>query len=179
MDFVGNDIIDWSIAKSQHQKLRQRCLEKLFNTHEIDLILKSKSPLKSFWVLWSIKESAYKAWQRATASTPVFNPKSFEIEFDNTPLDNLSSNVTIHTVNILVHTEITKDYIYSYTGSNISYNKIFRGNEYSVFKRFLEQKNYALVKSDTGIPSVLNKNNKQNAPLSISHDGQFVAIAFD
>ncbi len=179
MELIGNDIIDWHIAKSQYHKLRPRCLEKLFNAFEIDLILKSNSPLKSFWTLWSIKESTYKAWQRATDSAPVFNPKSIKINSFNKVFENIASSVSINSFDLCIHTEITTDYIYSYVASKIYCNKIFRVDEYSVFKGLLEQKNYAIVKSDTGIPSVLNKNNKQNAPLSISHDGQFVAIAFN
>jgi len=178
MGLVGNDIIDWSIAKTQHQKLRPRCLEKLFHLDEIDIIHNSDDPLQSFWVLWSIKESAYKAWQRVMQTNPVFNPKAFQIMTFKGHESCASSEVRLNDFLVNTNTEITNNYIYSYCNSTAISNEIYSNtSKDSIYNNFLK-KNWVLKKQHFNIPELVHVKTRQKIPVSITQDGRFIAISY-
>jgi phosphopantetheinyl transferase (holo-ACP synthase) len=152
MGLVGNDIIDWALAKTQHQKLRPRCLEKLFHLNAIEIIHNSDNPLQSFWVLWSIKESAYKAWQRAMHTTPIFNPKAFQIITFQQNETCITSRVRLNDFLVNINTEITNNYIYSYCNSTTISNEIYTNRRKEYIYLNLLKENWFLKKQNFNIP---------------------------
>jgi len=173
---IGNDIIDWSIARTQHQKLRQRCLEKLFNPPEIDAIKHSKHPLRTYWVLWSVKESAYKAWQRETNAHPIYNPKAFHINGYSKSLNQMVSTIRIEAFSINVKTELNADYIYSYCDGIAVLNAVFTLIEWNRYKIQLLGQGWEMGKIENNIPVITRDENTIKIPVSISHDGKYVAL---
>lgn len=72
---MGNDIVDLKLAKIQSNWQRKNYLDKIFTTAEQSLITAAKSPDVIVWLLWSMKESAYKIHNRKTGIR-AFAPKS-------------------------------------------------------------------------------------------------------
>ena len=62
---IGNDIIDLSIATTQSNWRRKGYLEKIFHESERLMILESEDPDLMVWILFSMKEAAYKIYSRA------------------------------------------------------------------------------------------------------------------
>ena len=63
---IGNDIVDLALAEKQSNWKRNGYLQKIFTEAEQRLILESTTPNKTVWILWSMKESAYKIFSRET-----------------------------------------------------------------------------------------------------------------
>lgn len=61
---IGNDIVDLHLAASQASWKRKGFLEKVFTPSERELIEASEIRFLYIWLLWSMKEAAYKAHQR-------------------------------------------------------------------------------------------------------------------
>lgn len=63
---LGNDIVDLDLAKTQSNWRRKNYLEKIFTKEEQLLIAAAENPDVMVWLLWSMKESAYKIHNRKT-----------------------------------------------------------------------------------------------------------------
>ena len=74
---IGNDVIDLQLAAVQSDWQRPRFREKVFTEGENRLIDSAEDPFKTVWRLWSMKESAYKAYMRLHPKR-FFNPKKLE-----------------------------------------------------------------------------------------------------
>lgn len=63
---IGNDVVDLELARTESNWKRKGFLQKLFTVQEQALILQHQQPEVMIWVLWSMKEAAYKAYNRQT-----------------------------------------------------------------------------------------------------------------
>ncbi|MEH3111767.1 4'-phosphopantetheinyl transferase family protein [Pedobacter terrae] len=72
---LGNDIVDLNLAKIQSNWRRKNYLDKIFTAEEQLLISSANNPDEMVWLLWSMKESAYKIHNRKTGIRN-FAPKS-------------------------------------------------------------------------------------------------------
>ncbi|MCG9793291.1 4'-phosphopantetheinyl transferase family protein [Flavobacterium algicola] len=61
---IGNDVVDLVLARKESNWKRKGYLDKLFTASEQDLIQNATNQDEVVWLLWSIKESVYKAYQR-------------------------------------------------------------------------------------------------------------------
>ena len=59
---IGNDLVDLKLAAKQSNWQRKGFLDKLFTSTEQECILNSDNPVETVWLLWSMKESAYKVY---------------------------------------------------------------------------------------------------------------------
>lgn len=63
---IGNDIVDLAQAKRESNWRRRGYLDKIFTPDEQQLIQAAIDPDQMVWLLWSMKESAYKRAVRRT-----------------------------------------------------------------------------------------------------------------
>ena len=153
-------------------------MEKLFSSTEIKIIQNSDKPLQTFWVLWFVKESSYKAWQRNCTKEPVFNPIMFQIaNFEKTE-NHVNSTVVFDEFSVPVKTEIRSEYIYSYCNSLPIFNRVISIKERRSINDKLVGRNWLLTKKEFNIPEIEHIKSKEKRPVSISHDGRFVAINY-
>lgn len=61
---IGSDIIDLQLADRQSNWRRKGFLEKVFTASERKILAASADKNSCVWLLWSMKEAAYKAHQR-------------------------------------------------------------------------------------------------------------------
>jgi len=106
---IGNDIVDLKKARVESNIFRSRYLEKICSQSEIDLIYKSLVPIATFWRIWTMKESAYKAFQRKFKTKMLFNPFAFECYLENST----AGVVKLKKQKLLTATIQTSDFIYS------------------------------------------------------------------
>lgn len=57
---IGNDIVDLAQAQKESNWRRKGYVDKVFTPHEQQLICTASDPDRMVWLLWSMKESAYK-----------------------------------------------------------------------------------------------------------------------
>jgi phosphopantetheine--protein transferase-like protein len=63
---IGNDVVDIDASRIESNWKRKGFLEKIFTPQEQSLIKFSSNPELYVWVLWSMKEAAYKVYNRET-----------------------------------------------------------------------------------------------------------------
>lgn len=77
---IGNDVVDLVLAKTESNWKRKGYLDKLYTASEQKWIHTAADPDEMVWLLWSIKESVYKAYQRIRYQHG-FYPIKIKIEF--------------------------------------------------------------------------------------------------
>jgi len=176
---IGNDIIDLSIALKKPRISDPRFLSKIFAEEELEQLRTSHNPELAIWIMWAMKEAAYKAHQRIFKKPPSLNPTTYRCNLEERCVLKADSCYP-------VKWEITLDHIYCYSSDQhlhhaqfpfkISYkNDII--NEVAKVTTFSSNA-IALHKNATGVPSIIFEGCKEPIPISITHHGRFAAICF-
>lgn len=191
---IGNDIIDLQEVSSSPISRRKRFLDKVFTIEEQDFLLTQNDANSWIWLLWSMKESAWKAHYR-NSLIRTFSPKlmqcntyNFSIESDfisgivaleNKVYYTLSywKDDLIHTVANATAVPVEYDFF-----SFSSYNQSLQVRK-KVCETISNHLGCALdeVTIDNnaqGVPQILVNGIISNIKLSISHHGRFGAYAF-
>ena len=178
---LGNDIVDLKFAKLHYNWRRKGYLNKIFSARELELINSSKSEDTMVWLLWSMKEAAYKCYNRLT-SERLFNPQAFECDILSFCANDVNGVVKRNGQSFFTKTEINKNYVHTlaYSGT-LMLDHLFvyyHRNiiEYSV--AFTHSTNCSLQKDRNHLPEVMDKKTQQKHMASISHDGRYLCIAF-
>lgn len=75
---IGNDVVDLKLAATESNWKRTGYLDKIFTVAEQKFIFSAENETEMVWVLWSIKESVYKAFLRINYDRG-FYPSKIEI----------------------------------------------------------------------------------------------------
>ncbi len=186
---IGNDIIDLALAKTQSNWRRRGYLQKIFTKEERQQILDSENKDKMIWLFWSMKEAAYKAWQRKNNLAPKFNPRSLECF-----LQSSNSKSTIGKVIIEKESFFTK----SFFNSNLIHSLATGQEEEEIIWKSLSSKEdlkqsllrefaatagpfskFPVLKKDRNfIPQLFINDQALSYNFSLSHHGSFSGFAF-
>lgn len=187
---IGNDIVDLFETKRSSNWRRTGFLQKVFTPKERSIINASKYPAIAVWRIWSMKESAYKAFIQSGGSR-FFNPKKIECRIESQK----KGGVKINEMYLKSNTFINSKYIFTTStfDNPVIENKIFRlaENNYRHQSDFMHQKlledfakknSIALVelkiqKTKKGVPMIYCKDKVFNTSLSITHHGFFGAYS--
>lgn len=77
---LGNDIVDLSDPETSCGGQHSRFDERVFSVRERAALGRSSDPKRARWVLWAVKESAFKGVSRVEPET-VFSPARFAVDF--------------------------------------------------------------------------------------------------
>ena len=171
---IGNDIVDLDKAKQDSDIFRPRYLEKICTKEEIELVLSSYNPIYTFWRLWTMKESVYKAFQRKFGFKPVFNPFAFMCRFDDSDV----GNVSYHGHQVSTKSIQHEDYMYSEV-LNSEGNKRYFGTTTDFLlnlKTEFNLKSLPEIRKIAGMPNLLLLD--EILPLSKTHHGKFQAFQY-
>lgn len=194
---VGNDIVDLDLADKDAYK-RERFLEKVLTASEQLLLSQTKDPGTFLWVLWSMKESAYKLHFRKHL-TRALNPIRFTCFFDGDyelePEGRFKGRVEVGDGVYQTNTILCKDYVHTTAIDDcedfrIQSEEVSAGSANEVREKTID----ALVrymgaasdlKSDkiefkkdaNGLPFLTDACKGIFKPCTISHHGRFGAYA--
>lgn len=154
---IGNDVIDLELAKKESNWKRKGFLTKLFTSFEQELIAKATNQEEMVWMLWSMKESVYKAYQRINYNEG-FYPTKIEI------LEINAKNESI--------IQLFGTLFYGKTSSNSDFIKTIVVLNKVDFERIEVLNTSEYKKNENGLPMCLNS----NKPISVSHHGRFKEI---
>lgn len=151
---IGNDVVDLILARKESNYKRKGFLNKLFTTAEQELISNAKNPEEMVWMLWSIKESVYKAYQRIKYNEGFYPTKIEILEINN-------QNEAV--------AQLFGTYFYGKTTIENDFIKtVVVLNKSDVDRiQYMNAPNYD--KNEEGLPFELHS----NKPISISHHGRF------
>lgn len=180
---IGNDIVDLKQAAKDSNWQRPRFLDKVFTTKEQQLIFSAKNQHQLVWLLWSMKEAAYKLNVQQFGKR-FFNPKKM---ICNT-LSETSGIVKIGNVSYFTTSIITEDYIY--TIATLEVVKDYKSKcfkvENSAYKfqsevlknRFFEafpikDSSLEIRKNEVGVPKLFQDDKLLDYSFSLTHHGRF------
>ncbi|GAB2695893.1 hypothetical protein GCM10027037_19650 [Mucilaginibacter koreensis] len=199
MNSIGNDVV--ALAGINPERTRQyRFYSKILSVNEQDAYpaLQHSLPFEHYvWLLWSVKESAYKFFKRLQPDL-VFSPTKLIVEDVSCPTTGkYQGRVTCNGLFIYFNADYTNDYIHSIVGIDATFKYIhayvnqIAQSDYSsqsaAVRQFALQKlatlwpdaEISFRQHDIGYPEVLIDQKTIMLPLSFSHDGRYTAYAFN
>ncbi|RNL55493.1 4'-phosphopantetheinyl transferase family protein [Pedobacter jejuensis] len=150
---LGNDIVDLTLAKVQSNWKRKGFLEKIFTYDEQLCILKSKNPYLKVWLLWSMKEAAYKIHNRKTGIRN-FAPKSLSCTIHS----NAYGEVNIEGSTYYTKSDLQTTFIHSIASPNCS---------------MLEEIKISIYEAPDNLFDY-----KSTKPGCVSHHGRYLALVY-
>lgn len=156
---IGNDVVDLRLARTQSNWKRKGFLEKLFTESEQILILQHHEPEIMVWVLWSMKEAAYKIYNRATGER-AFIPHKLECSITIDTQCKISGKVVFEEFECQTTTTIINDII-----TTVATTKDCTVNDIQISDT---------LKDSFGLPYVLR--DAKIFPASISHHGRAIKV---
>jgi phosphopantetheine--protein transferase-like protein len=154
---IGNDVVDLALAKIESNWQRSRFLAKIFTKKEQEIIFLSDDQELMVWNLWSMKEAAYKIYNRETGIRGYF-PLEIECVFN----DFNSGNVVVKGNKIFTQTSINNNQIHTVAVAEKEYFAQIKPLSFET----------KIIKINR-IPFVMDGFSKKLKPVSISHHGEF------
>ncbi len=162
---IGNDVVDLVLAEVQSNWRRKGYLQKVFTEAEQSWIATADEPDKVVWLLWSMKESAYKIFNRETGLRS-FSPLSFRCEKPKDDGGYYKAAVGVASFSWPTQSYITEDYIITECYSDKSVTTYFTQDYPDYIKKGI------ITKNESGQPFM-----EGNIPVSVSHHGRFCIVS--
>ena len=178
---LGNDIVDLNLAKKQSNWRRKNYLSKIFSPAEQQLVQEAKNPDLVVWLLWSMKEAAYKIVNRKT-NRQRYDPLAFGCTF-TLGQSQAQGMVRYEDQSFSTCSTINTDFIFTLCiaeGINFEdvniINDLNRPDYMRVFNdRYSDLK---LGKNEKKLPEIYNFHTQTNHMATVSHHGDHLAIAY-
>ncbi len=179
---IGNDIIDLNLAKKASNWKRKGFLEKQFTKKEKALIRNANDCFKMVWLLWSMKESAYKIYTQQNEER-FFSPKKFECHLST----NKHGIVCFQNQEFFTKSLLNDNYIFtisSLENETKIHSEILKPSEVekSIKNQLAEELGFKANeinkrKSRIGAPNYYYQGNRLTKSCSISHHGNHGAFS--
>jgi phosphopantetheinyl transferase (holo-ACP synthase) len=185
---IGNDVVDLKQAAKDSNWNRPRFFDKVFTKKEQSIIFSSENRHQMVWLLWSMKEAAYKAHLRET-NHPFFNPKRIQCQ------PGIKNEGVVHIDDSIYYlkSKITTEYIYSLaSNSKVKFIetdvfKLLSRNQSEAVRSILinqmsntldsDSSSLRIEKTVVGVPNVFLNGQQLLKAISITHHGQYGAYA--
>ena len=184
---IGNDIVDLQHMFNTCDWRRPRFFDKVFTQKEQALILTSENQHQMVWLLWSMKEAAYKVYVQQFGEG-FFNPKRLVCEL----ISNDKGHVKIDESSYSTTSTITEDYVYTIANltrqkevnSSIFESKTssYKSQSSRLKQNFLktisesERLDYHALhiqKTVLGVPQIFYDSKKLPLQFSLTHCGRY------
>jgi hypothetical protein len=156
---IGNDVVDILQARSESNLQRKGFMEKLFTQEEQEIIAKSLNAEEMIWRLWSMKEAAYKIYNRETGIR-AFIPLSLGCSIEDAVRGKVGCNGTTY----FTRTKIYDNIIHTVAVCNAD-----------DFSLIYEPASAEIDKDNTGLPYAKSSSGLLY-PASKSHHGSELKI---
>ncbi len=175
---IGNDIVVFENAKTQKSRL-DRKFQKILHPNE--RYLKNKHfTHQDYCIIWSIKETAYKAIQRKLQLPMKLNPHEIQLLTYVRNNNRVKSIVYYMGIRFEVNGWLTKEFIYTYSGENLLHHFNLSFIQYLVpFNHIIKAElfPYQIQKNSLGIPFAINETSV--FPISKTHDKNWIAYCWE
>jgi phosphopantetheinyl transferase (holo-ACP synthase) len=161
---IGNDVIDILQSRKESNWMRKGFIEKIFTLDEQLLIANAANPEIMVWILWSMKEAAYKVYNRQT-KIREYIPKKLACSITSQNHNGITGSVicsgkTFHTNSIL-----SQDYIHTMAVSH-----------FDDLNKVIEIEKEVISKDQNGLPYLSNPLQNTIQDVSVSHHGRFEKV---
>ncbi|KAF2516676.1 4'-phosphopantetheinyl transferase family protein [Flavobacterium foetidum] len=157
---IGNDVIDLQHSRLESNWRRKGFVEKLFTDEEQSIIANAQDSEIMIWVLWSMKEAAYKVYNRRT-KIREYIPTKLQCRLEEEGVSCIKGIVSCHENTYYTKTTIFKNQIHTIAVSLLEN-----------LSKVKEVKRKSIQKDRDNIPFfVCSKKIVHDA--SVSHHGRF------
>lgn len=186
---IGNDVVDLKEAAFQTNWRRVGFMAKVFGAGEQQAIEKAVDKDVFVWLLWSMKEAAYKAHQRIFNLSRQVNWLDYECSVQQLNINGASGLVYIGDKSYHTSTVISSDFVHTHAVGQADLEvevlcKTDAGNRFKtrllelVSNRFnLSAGEVSLRKNSFGIPAVYRGQKEIFSSFSFSGHGRFYAMS--
>jgi phosphopantetheinyl transferase (holo-ACP synthase) len=196
---TGNDIVALGSINKQ-RTCEPRFYSKILSVSEQVLYQQSEFTALPFehyvWLLWSVKESAFKYFKRNNQQL-IFSPVKVNIVTINELLhQHYSGEVHFNSDKLFFNSAITSDWISTVVNNTDDFEDVYtevqviddsshHNQSISVRKLALQKLNVffpgelKLEKHLSGSPILIRDDEAINIPVSLAHDGHYVAYSFN
>lgn len=154
---IGNDVVDLRLARVESNWKRRGYLEKLFTQTERLAIATAADAEVCLWILWSMKEAAYKIYNRETGIR-AYIPFKLECSLHSLSKSHASGTVVCGEHSCFTLTSIDNDIIHTVAV------------RISEFDRKVQYINETISKDELGRPFIYHAGSM--LPVSKSHHGR-------
>lgn len=199
MKSAGNDIVALTAVDIQ-RTISPNFYSKFIIPQERDLYEQSSAlktvPFYDFvWLLWSIKESAYKYVKRLQPEL-IFSPSKFVVESIEEAGDFLVGTVLFQDIKLYYSSLLTEEYIETVVDAQKAFDDVYhevikidqsdsesqsaavRTLVLQKLKSVLRRDDLTISKADAGYPVIWLAGKPLDIPLSFAHHDCFVGYAF-
>jgi len=160
---IGNDVIDIMQSRKESNWQRRGFIEKIFTPDEAFLISNATNPESMVWILWSMKEAAYKVYHRKT-KIREYIPKKLICFIESQSHHCITGRVICSGHMYHTKTIVSGDEIHTVAVSILD-----------DLKKVIEIEKKGIVKDKNGIP-YLDAALQNKKEVSISHHGRFEKV---
>lgn len=187
---IGNDVVDLNLARVQSNWQRNGFLDKVFLTSEKQIIQSSIYQNLLVWLLWSMKEAAYKAHQRRFLLPRKLNWQQQQCRLRYHSNKSAQGEVRIGRSNYFTKSTIASTHIYTLAtlDRNSSYvSRCFEGHPEKARRELLidiskltgsSETSISLFKNTDGIPLLMRQNDVVPIHFSLSSHGKFSSFCW-
>ena len=201
---MGNDIVDLAEAENIGKSRDELFCRRVFNLEELSMIAGSVRPDSFLWGIWAAKEAAYKAISRSdptVCSIPKKYPVIIEAESVRGISICLEGKVATPRGELTVNISMDEDMVYAVATrtaealrrvvSRVERVDPAKDDSSDILRKILLEEianrlgfrtgDLSIVKEKCGpgAPFIIFRRNRLPAEISLSHDGRFIAFAFD
>ena len=161
---IGNDVIDLQQSRQESNWQRRGFIEKLFTANEQLLIANDPDPETLVWTLWSMKEAAYKVYNRQT-KIREYIPQKLVCTIISKNDYYSTGQVICNGNSFYTKTILSKEKIHTIAVSHIG-----------DLDRVIEIENKGILKDKNGLPYLSNVVSDTFQAVSKSHHGRFEKV---
>lgn len=176
---IGNDIVDLNASRQESNWQRKGWIQKIFSVQEQTFIHLSTEQEKVIWLFWSMKEAAYKIFNRNSGKT-FYAPNAF-----NCTISKITSNIAIGKVlheDLSYNTEtvFNANYIHTIAKADVikdnnNLNNVIISN---IDESVKLPTHLTLHKDRRGIPYLSDIKTGNSIDASLSHHGNYTALVY-
>ena len=186
---IGNDIVDLNEASKQSNWRRKGFLDKVFSPTEQKLLEEASDRNTAVWLLWSMKEAAYKAHQRRFALPRKLSWLSQQCKLESLSASDASGIVMIGNRCYFTSSQTNSEAIFTSAKavrSNFCKDKFSKVASAVMKKQFLSEvaeylelskEDLSIVKNEQQVPFVAYKRKEVFSSFSFSSHGRFSAYS--
>lgn len=185
---IGNDIVDLEKAAIESNWRRPRYLDKICATFERQMIIAAQNQSQMLWLMWTMKEAAYKAENRisnARSYAPVrFLCRNILISGKNEDgIIQASGEVYYQNYTFLTRSLISNRMIHTICCLNEQDFSVLKTNHLNASLPYPHQFNelnpgFRFEKNKAGKPAVIHQLTGRSYACSVSHHGNYLAVIY-
>lgn len=173
-------------AKNESNWKRKGYLDKIYTSSEKQLINFASEPEILVWLIWSMKEAAYKANNRITG-IKEYAPTKIKCTIKQLDNNNFIGFASYNNLEYQLKSYVCEAYIHTIAlnkSSDFLHIKELIIRDYpSNYTNYVKEQQYLnayeiIIKDEFGIPNLHNEITKKNKPMSISHHGNLLSLVF-